>query len=182
MNIGRAVLAIILLAGFYLLAVAAMVAALAAGVLPAYDWAVGARGLTASGLAVLGLGSVPVVYEIAYALLAAARMDQAYEGSVAVSRSGAADLWALIDDMAVRVGTAAPTELRLIDEANAMVAERVRLSVCCPRAGTFISECRCWSACPWMNCARCCVMNWATTLAGTRGLPCSATAGMCRWN
>ena len=125
MMIPRAVLAVVLLAGMYLLAVAAALAAVVATAWPTVQWIDGQRGLPASTLTVLALGCVPVVFEIARAMIMA--NDRVAEpDSVPLPRDEHPPLWDLIDELAARLDAPRPTEVRLVAEGNAMVVEHSR--------------------------------------------------------
>lgn len=126
MTMVRAALALLLLAGLYLLAVAAAMAAIVGAGWPAIQWFDGQRSLTASTLTVMALGCLPVVYEIVQAMLAVSGGADDEPGSVPLARHDAAGLWEMIDTLARRIDSPLPTEIRLIAEGNAKVREELR--------------------------------------------------------
>jgi Zn-dependent protease with chaperone function len=122
----RALLALSLLAGFYLLVF--IVVALDIGALVELAAAPSAPGVTR----VLGVPgnafepavfSVPLLIAVFYGVFRVSGPATLIAWSVPVSPDQAPGLWAAVTTLAGQVGTPAPTEIRLISDANAMVAE-----------------------------------------------------------
>jgi Zn-dependent protease with chaperone function/LysM repeat protein len=122
----RALLALGLLAGFYLLVF--VVVAIDLGLLVGLAASPPSPGVTR----VLGLPAsefmpavftVPLLLAVFYGVFRVSGPGVVVPGSVPVSRDQAPDLWAAVEALAAQVGTTAPCEIRLISEANAMVTE-----------------------------------------------------------
>ncbi|MEV4220893.1 M48 family metallopeptidase [Nonomuraea sp. NPDC049725] len=114
----RAVLAFTLLAGFYVLVGSVVTAALVFDVLLVVDFH--ANGLRAA--IVLTLAAAALVQ----ALVMVSRRPGGEEPGVAVSREHEPVLWQTVEELARRVRTAPPDEIRLVPEVNAAVAEDTR--------------------------------------------------------
>ncbi|MEV5831508.1 M48 family metallopeptidase [Spirillospora sp. NPDC052242] len=114
----RAALAVALLAGYYVLALAVLALAAVAAVLAVRNPSLGTVNLTI------------VTFVLAGALLGAlvrtARHRAGPPGGLPVSRTDEPALWNEIDALAARVGTRPPDDVRLVPDVNAAVAERTR--------------------------------------------------------
>ncbi len=122
----RALLALGLLAGFYLLVF--IVVALDIGLLAGLAASPTSAGMTR----VLGVPgnafepaifSVPLLIAVFYGVFRVSGRATLIAWSVPVTPDQAPGLWAAVETLAGQVGTPAPTEIRLISDANAMVAE-----------------------------------------------------------
>jgi Zn-dependent protease with chaperone function len=122
----RALLALSLLAGFYLLVF--IVVALDIGALVGLAAEPSSPGVTRV-LGVPGnafepaLFSVPLLIAVFYGVFRVSGPATLIARSVPVSPDQAPGLWATVTTLAGQVGTPAPNEIRLISDANAMVAE-----------------------------------------------------------
>ncbi|MFG1855957.1 M48 family metalloprotease [Actinomadura geliboluensis] len=114
----RAAVAIGLLVGYYLLAAAVI----AVAALAVYLVAVHPSFATVKIALLLIVPSVAVLA----ALVATARHRPAPPGGLPVERAAEPGLWAAIDELAARVGTRPPDEVRLVPEVNAAVTEETR--------------------------------------------------------
>ncbi|MDF2709145.1 MAG: hypothetical protein K0R62_4797, partial [Nonomuraea muscovyensis] len=114
----RAVLAFALLAGFYVLVALVVGAAILLDVLMVVDFHANAVKAATS----LTLAAVALVY----ALIMVSRRRGGEEPGVPVTREQEPVLWQTVDDLARRVRTAPPDEIRLVAEVNAAVAEDTR--------------------------------------------------------
>ncbi|MEV0592725.1 M48 family metallopeptidase [Nonomuraea cavernae] len=114
----RAVLACALLAGFYLLAGLVVAAAVFFDVLLVVDFHL--NGLRAAIAFTLAAGVLVRV------LVVVGRREDGGQPGVAVTREEEPALWQTVDDLARRVGTAPPDEIRLVPEVNAAVSEDTR--------------------------------------------------------
>ncbi len=117
----RALSSLVLLAGFYLVALAELLAAFAVLI-----WLVdGSHGLFAVSLAkpvfALLLGGVGL------GLWKAVKAKDAPPDGVRVSEQDAPELWATVRELAAEVRTRAPQEIVLVAEVNAAVHEKTRL-------------------------------------------------------
>lgn len=117
----RAFLSIVLLAGFYVLAVVQFVAgiALAVWVTSVTTGFVGAK----VGIAVF-LGTV---WAVGYGTWKALRADRAGLPGIPLTPHNAPLLWRSAAEVSAAVGTRAPDEIHLVAEVNAAVSERTRL-------------------------------------------------------
>lgn len=116
----RAALSLVLLLGFYLIALAA-----AGGVLGASIWVVTQRqSAGAIKILLIGLG---VTAAIVIALFKSLRTPRFEPYGLQLTRESAPGLWALTEDTAARVGTRVPDEIWVIPEINAAVVERTKL-------------------------------------------------------
>ncbi|MFG3440050.1 M48 family metallopeptidase [Nonomuraea sp. NPDC047897] len=114
----RALLGLALLAGLYLLVGVVVGAAILADVLMAVDFAPNVlREVVALNLAAAALG---------YALATVSRRRSGEQPGVPVTREQEPLLWQAVEDVARRVGTAPPDEIRLVAEVNAAVSEDTR--------------------------------------------------------
>ncbi|WBB80662.1 M48 family metallopeptidase [Micromonospora sp. WMMD882] len=120
----RALLALALLAGVYLLTAAVVL--LWAGFAVAAVWATGDRHggpqFNTTPLLVVAATAVPVALAVRE-LARASRPAGARPDSRLLPRNQAPELWRLVEELARQVGTAPPTEIRLVDEANASVTD-----------------------------------------------------------
>jgi Zn-dependent protease with chaperone function len=117
----RAVVSVVMLAGFYLLALVQ----LAAGVALAAWLATVTTGYVAAkvGAAVF----IGTVWAVGYGTWKALRAKPPEPHGLPLGRADAPHLWATVDELAHTVGTAAPDELYLVLDVNAGVDERTRL-------------------------------------------------------
>jgi Zn-dependent protease with chaperone function/LysM repeat protein len=122
----RALLALGLLVGFYLLVF--IVVAVDLGLLIGLAASPSSPGVTR----VLGMPSnafepaifsVPLLIAVFYGVFRVSGRATLIAWSVPVSRDQAPGLWAAVEALAEQVGTPAPSEIRLISDANAMVTE-----------------------------------------------------------
>ncbi|MEX0168670.1 M48 family metallopeptidase [Streptomyces sp. LMG1-1-1.1] len=116
----RALRALVLIAGFHLLGLA-LLAALAAVDWAAYRWA--PAGWALKFYVVSVLLAVPVVRGM---LVLRTPRDEGVAG-VPVTDADEPRLWAAVRELAARVGTRAPDEIRLTADMNAAVTEEARL-------------------------------------------------------
>jgi Zn-dependent protease with chaperone function len=116
----RAALSILMLAGFYLLALA-LVAGLGAATVWAFSEHAGA------GAAKLGYFTIIVAIGLVVALWKVARAKPAPEPGLVLSPADAPELWATVRELADVAQTRVPDEIRLIAEVNAAVSEETRL-------------------------------------------------------
>ncbi|MED7926307.1 M48 family metallopeptidase [Nonomuraea sp. LP-02] len=114
----RAVLAFTLLAGFYLLVGLVLAAAVFFDVLLIVDF--GANTLKLAVVLTLAAGA------LVRALVMVSRRKDGEQPGVAVGREHEPVLWQLVEDLARRVRTAPPDEIRLVAEVNAAVSEDTR--------------------------------------------------------
>jgi Zn-dependent protease with chaperone function len=122
----RALLALGLLAGFYLLvfSVVAIDLGLLAGLAASPTSAGVTRVLGVPGNAFEpAIFSVPLLIAVFYGVFRVSGRATLIAWSVPVTPDQAPGLWAAVETLAGQVGTPAPTEIRLISDANAMVAE-----------------------------------------------------------
>jgi Zn-dependent protease with chaperone function len=122
----RALLALGLLAGFYLLVfvIVAIDLVMLVGLvaLPSAPGVTRVLGMPANAFEP-AVFSVPLLIAVFYGVFRVSGRATLVAWSVPVSRNQAPELWAAVDALAGQVGTPAPTEIRLISEANAMVTE-----------------------------------------------------------
>lgn len=114
----RAVLAFTLLAGFYVLVGLILAAAIFFDVLLFVDFH--ARGVQVAIVLTLAAGA------LVRALWMVSRRSQGKEPGLAVGREQEPELWRTVEELAQRVKTAPPDEIRLVAEVNAAVAEDTR--------------------------------------------------------
>ncbi|RLK58971.1 M48 family metallopeptidase [Actinokineospora cianjurensis] len=115
----RAALAVAMLAGFYLLALGV------AGGLVVLE-VVALRESPVLGLK-LAFFVVPAVFAILVALVSIERRRDDIVDGVAITPSQQPRLWALVTELASRVGTRPPDEIRVVAAVNAAVVENTRL-------------------------------------------------------
>ncbi|WP_084773409.1 M48 family metallopeptidase [Nonomuraea candida] len=114
----RAVLAFTLLAGFYVLVGLILVAAIFIDVMLVVDF----HANTVKFAVVLTLAAIALVR----ALIMVSRRRGGEEPGVAVGREHEPVLWQTVEELAQRVRTAPPDEIRLVAEVNAAVSEDTR--------------------------------------------------------
>ncbi|MCF6525011.1 M48 family metalloprotease [Streptomyces sp. JJ36] len=114
----RAVRALVLLAGFYLLGFALL------GGLAALDWAVAGHGSAALKIWVISaLVAIPIVK----GMFALRPPEDEEPDGIRVTEDQEPALWALVRSLAEQTGTRAPDEIYLVPEVNAAVSEESRL-------------------------------------------------------
>lgn len=122
----RALLALGLLTGFYLLVFAVVAIDLAVlvelVVLPSPPGVTRVLGLPSNAFQPVVL-SVPLLMAVFYGVFRVSGRAGAVTWSVRVSRDQAPELWAVAEALAGQAGTTAPTEIRVTSQANAMVTE-----------------------------------------------------------
>lgn len=116
----RAAIAVGLLGGYYLLAVG-LIAGL--GVLTVVLW----QSNPGAAAAKLSLFTIGAIIAVGGAFIAVLRTKPAPPEGVPLTEGEAPQLWALARDVAGRVGTRPPDEIRLVAEVNAAVSERAGL-------------------------------------------------------
>jgi Zn-dependent protease with chaperone function len=117
----RAFVSIIMLIGFYVVALVLFALGLAASI-----W-VGNHG---SGAAAAKFGFLvfgATVWAVGYGTWKAVRAQDGEPHGISLSRSNAPHLWATVDELARVVGTRTPDEIYLVPEVNAAVSEKSRL-------------------------------------------------------
>lgn len=114
----RALLAVVLLAGFPLL-----VLLIIAAIVTAELYALNHRSLTAVRI---GIFAVPALVVLVKALLTIERSPDDADVGLAVLPEAQPELWTLVREIAGEVGTRLPDEIRIIPQVNAAVHERVR--------------------------------------------------------
>ncbi|MEV7525825.1 M48 family metallopeptidase [Streptomyces sp. NPDC091371] len=117
----RALRALVLLAGFYLLGVVLL------AVLAGIDYAAIASGLNGAVAGKLVIVSVVLAIPIVRGLFMLRTPKGEPPAGIAVTEAGEPALWDAVRDVARQVGTRAPDEIVLIDEVNAAVSEDARL-------------------------------------------------------
>ncbi|WP_326566852.1 M48 family metalloprotease [Amycolatopsis rhabdoformis] len=117
-NSSRALLAVVLLAGFPVL-VLAIIAALV--VLEIYAF----RDRPTIGLR-LGIITVPVIYVLLQALFTIERSGDDEVSGLPVTPAEQPELWALVRELAATVGTRPPDAIYLVPQVNAAVQEQTR--------------------------------------------------------
>ncbi|MFJ8477480.1 M48 family metalloprotease [Kitasatospora sp. NPDC094011] len=120
---GRAVTAVAMLAGFYLLALGIL------GGLLALDIALyQAAGKLSPALAKVWALSVAIGYPVVRVVfLTRRRKDDGELPGVLLTRERQPELWAMVDRISERTGVRGPAEIRLVPEVNAGVLEETRL-------------------------------------------------------
>ncbi|MGN7704512.1 M48 family metallopeptidase [Cellulosimicrobium sp. 22601] len=116
----RAALSVLLLVGFYVLALGAVVGLGAATV-----WAFSAH--IGGGAAKLGFITVVVAVGLVVALVRVARAEKQEPGGMPLTDDDAPELWATVRELAQVADTRAPDEIRLVADVNAAVSEDTRL-------------------------------------------------------
>jgi Zn-dependent protease with chaperone function len=115
----RAALSVLLLVGFYVLALGAVVGLGAATV-----WAFSEH--AGAGAAKLGFLTVVVAIGLVVALWRVARAEQHGPNGVVLTEPDAPELWATVRELAQVADTRAPDEIRLVADVNAAVSEDTR--------------------------------------------------------
>jgi Zn-dependent protease with chaperone function len=125
----RALIALALLAGFYLVASALVLGyLLLVGFVVYVDFTSPHANFSQSTSWIQFVGfSAPVVVAIVHGMLTVGRPPGVLPGSVPLHHHDAPDLWDTVVELAEEVGAPVPTELRLTAEANAAVSEETRL-------------------------------------------------------
>ncbi|GAB3159021.1 hypothetical protein GCM10027290_63230 [Micromonospora sonneratiae] len=121
MAVVRAFISVVMLAGFYILALLQFVVGLGLVV-----WA----GTFLPGALVAKVGIavfLATVWAVGYGTWKAIRTRSPEPHGLPLDRATAPQLWATVDELAVAVGTRAPDEIYLVPEVNAAVEERSRL-------------------------------------------------------
>jgi Zn-dependent protease with chaperone function len=121
----RGLLAVGLLAGFYVVSFALLAADTALVV--AMLWLVVASPARAGNWSVVIGSSIPAAFALLYGITTVSRAEQHPPGAVRVSRDEAPGLWRLVEDLARRSRTRPPGRIWLTPEANASVSERSRM-------------------------------------------------------
>lgn len=116
----RAALSVLLLVGFYVLALGAVVGLGAATV-----WAFSEH--AGGGAAKLGFFTIVVAVGLVVALVRVARAEKQGTGGVPLAERDAPELWATVRELAQVADTRAPDEIRLVADVNAAVSEDTRL-------------------------------------------------------
>lgn len=116
----RAALSVLLLVGFYVLALGAVVGLGAATV-----WAFSEH--AGGGAAKLGFITIVVAVGLVVALMRVARAEKQEPGGVLLAERDAPELWATVRELAQVADTRAPDEIRLVAAVNAAVSEDTRL-------------------------------------------------------
>ncbi|WP_082618487.1 M48 family metalloprotease [Oerskovia sp. Root22] len=116
----RAALSVLMLVGFYVLALA-MVVGLGAATVWAFSEHAG------PGAAKLGFLTVVVAVGLVVALWKVARAKPSPEPGVVLSPSDAPELWSTVRELADAAQTRVPDEIRLVADVNAAVSEETRL-------------------------------------------------------
>ncbi|KAA2262430.1 M48 family metalloprotease [Solihabitans fulvus] len=116
----RAVLALLLLLGFFVL-----VLALTFGLAGLSVWAF-ASGHGGAGAVKLGLGGIAIAVLVGTAVAKAMRIKVEPHGAP-VSRAEQPELWRMVDELAAIAGTRGPDDIRLVPEVNAAVWEESHL-------------------------------------------------------
>ncbi|MFD7262789.1 M48 family metallopeptidase [Streptomyces sp. NPDC059874] len=117
----RALRALVLLAGFYLLGVVLL------GILAGIDYAALSGGLHGPAAGKLVIVSVVLAIPIVRGLFMLRTPKGEPPAGVAVTEAQEPALWEAVRDVARQVGTRAPDEIALIDEVNAAVSEDASL-------------------------------------------------------
>ncbi|MDP9798693.1 Zn-dependent protease with chaperone function [Catenuloplanes nepalensis] len=117
----RALISIIMLAGFYVVALLLFVAGTALAIWVGSNTS--GTGATRFGLFVFGV----TVWAVGYGTWKAVRAQSGDPNGIPLSREQAPYLWATVDELAQAVGTRAPDEIFLVPEVNAAVSEKSRL-------------------------------------------------------
>ncbi|HLL69582.1 MAG TPA: M48 family metalloprotease [Micromonosporaceae bacterium] len=116
----RAAISIVMLAGFYVLALG-----LVGGLIAACLWI--AKDHPGALAVKVGIVAVLLAVGLVRALWKAARARPAPPAGLVVSRQRTPQLWSTVDELAAVVGTRAPDEIRLLPEVNAAVMEEAKL-------------------------------------------------------
>lgn len=122
----RGLLAVGMLAGFYLLA-CVLVLVYAALVVGAVSAMVTMPERAGSGWLFAVGGSIPAVLALIHGVASVSRVPDLPAGAVFVRRREAPGLWRLVDELADQLGTRAPSRIYLTPDANAAVSEEARM-------------------------------------------------------
>lgn len=122
----RGLLAVGLLAGFYVLAFGLVVAD-AMLVLLTIRVAFSPMGSINSTWPLMVGGSIAAVFALLYGISTVSRMAEPPAGAVALRHGDAPELWQLVESVAERLQTRAPTRIYLTPEINASVSEEPRM-------------------------------------------------------
>jgi Zn-dependent protease with chaperone function len=121
----RGLLAVALLAGFYVLVfVLVAVDAVFVGLV---IWATFAAPTTASNWTIVVATSIPAVFALLYGIVTVSRVEEPPPGAVVLPRRVAPELWRFVEELAAELGTRPPTRIFLTPEANAAVSEEARM-------------------------------------------------------
>lgn len=121
----RAVLSVALLVGFYVLAVGLVVAVAAVGLGYGTDWD-GNGAPTSIRPFVVG-AAIGLLLALIFAFGRVLTLRPSPPAGVRLTPERAPELWSLVRDLADRVGTREPDEIRLVGAANAAVTEESKL-------------------------------------------------------
>lgn len=121
----RGLFAVVLLAGFYVVAFTLLAAdtALVAAML----WMMVEAPRRAGNWSLVIGGSIPAIFALLHGIATVSRTEEHPPGAVPVHRDAAPGLWRLVEDMARELGTRPPSRIHLTPEANASVSEEARL-------------------------------------------------------
>ncbi|MFG2193542.1 M48 family metalloprotease [Streptomyces sp. NPDC048639] len=122
----RALLALALVAGFYVLAWTIVLVYLALALLTLYLVFSSGEPLSSPTPLYLVAFGAPAVVAVVRGLFTGGATPDAEPGSVRVSRRQAPELWRTVTELAERVGAPAPTDIRLTLDVNAAVSEETR--------------------------------------------------------
>ncbi|MGW0517352.1 M48 family metalloprotease [Crossiella sp. NPDC003009] len=124
----RGLLAVGLLAGFYVLAACLVLGYLGLVVLSLHNMTLATNTSINYHLPVLvAAGGVPVLLGVIRGVLATSSTGHLEQGSVLLTRAQAPVLWRTVEELAERAGAPVPDEIRLTAEANAAVTEDTRM-------------------------------------------------------
>lgn len=128
MTMVRALLAVALLAGFYVLGSVLVLAyvALVVGMVISVGSPYGSLN-NAGSLINFAAGGAPVIAAVVHGMVTFGRPPDVLPGAVPLLRDDAPRLWDLVTELADEIGAPVPTEMWLTGEANAAVSERTRL-------------------------------------------------------
>lgn len=121
----RGLLAVGLLAGFYVL-VFVLVAVDVAFVVVVIWAAFATSSKVSSWITVVG-ASIPAVFALLYGIVSVSRVEEPPLGAVVLPRREAPELWRFVEELAAELGTRPPTRILLTPEANAAVSEEARM-------------------------------------------------------
>jgi Zn-dependent protease with chaperone function len=117
----RGLLAVGLLAGFYVLAFVLVVVDVA---FVAFTlWAAFESPATMGNWTLVIAGSIPAVFALLYGVSTVSRAETPPPGAVLLRRREAPELWRLIEDLAAQLNTRPPSRVYLTSEVNASVSE-----------------------------------------------------------
>lgn len=142
----RALLAVGLLVGLIVLAATVLVVTLGSLV-----WALATRSPLAQ---VIGWVVIPTVFGVGYGLLPLLRARRGPAPGTVVGRLEQPELWRMVEEIADRVETRPPDEIRLVADANAAVSEESRW------LGLVSGERRLYVGVPLMQCLTVRELEW----------------------